>query len=144
MFCLSTRGHHNTRNGVIRKQCWPTLKWIIFFLYNNGIKSISHSFLCVCVKLDLSCCGWIWGLTFGVSIGKEAVPGHFRAERQRQEIVPGLGVDDAVEILLRGRAQDPWRHQTPGWVTVYKDLNATSLGKENNKQSKNMKTTSSE
>lgn len=49
----------------------------------------------------------IQGLTFGISIGEEAVPWHFAAQRQRQKIVPGLDVDDAVEILLRGRPQDP-------------------------------------
>lgn len=49
----------------------------------------------------------MWPPTFGVGVGKEAVPWHFAAVRQRQEIVPGLDVDDAVEILLAGRAQDP-------------------------------------
>lgn len=44
--------------------------------------------------------------TFGVGVGEEAVPRHFAAQRQRQQVVPGLDVDDAVEILLRGRAQD--------------------------------------
>lgn len=48
-------------------------------------------------------------LTFGISVGEEAVPWHFAAQRQRQKIVPGLDVDDAVEILLRGRPQDPLR-----------------------------------
>lgn len=48
-----------------------------------------------------------WPPTFGVGVGKEAVPWHFAAVRQRQEIVPGLDIDDAVEILLAGRAQDP-------------------------------------
>lgn len=44
----------------------------------------------------------VLGLTFGIRVGEDAVPGYFAAQRQRQKIVPGLDVDDAVEILLRG------------------------------------------
>lgn len=49
----------------------------------------------------------VLALTFGISVGEEAVPRHFAAQRQRQEIVPGLNVDDTVEILLGGRTKDP-------------------------------------
>ncbi len=48
-------------------------------------------------------------LTFWIGVGEEAVPRHLAAHRQRQKIVSGLNVDDAVEILLRGRTQDPCR-----------------------------------
>lgn len=48
----------------------------------------------------------ILALTFGISVGEEALPRHFVACRQRQKVVPGLDVDDAVEILLTGGAQD--------------------------------------
>lgn len=48
----------------------------------------------------------IYDITFGISIGKKTVPWHFAAHWQRQKIVPGLDVDDAVEILLRWRPQD--------------------------------------
>ena len=49
----------------------------------------------------------VQALTFGVGVGEEAVPRHFAAQGQRQQVVPGLDVDDAVEILLRGRTEDP-------------------------------------
>lgn len=47
--------------------------------------------------------------TFGISIGKKTVPWHFAAHWQWQKIIPGLDVDDAVEILLRWRPQDTLR-----------------------------------
>lgn len=52
--------------------------------------------------------GVVLGLTFGISVGEEAVPWHFAAQWQRQKIVSGLDVDDAVEILLSGWPQDPF------------------------------------
>lgn len=51
-------------------------------------------------------------LTFLVGGLEQAVPRHFAAHRQRQEIVSGLDVDDAVQILLSRRAKDPWRTET--------------------------------
>ena len=54
-------------------------------------------------------CGWKRALTFGVGVGEEAVPGHLAAQWQRQQVVPGLDVDDAVQVFLGGGAQDPWR-----------------------------------
>lgn len=60
-------------------------------------------------------------LTFGVGVGEEAVPRNFAAQRQRQEVVPGFDVDDAVEILLRGRTQDPCRTKN-GEKSLYDSL----------------------
>lgn len=62
-------------------------------------------------------------ITFGIRIGKKTVPWHFTAHWQRQKIVPGLDVDDAVEVLLRWRPQDALREnngQRKGnWVKAF-------------------------